>query len=185
MGRGDKLASGAKSAQFPSAGGGFEVKDNRRLNIMTDAEREKLHAEDVAAGATGKVADIAKTTPEVKAAPKECPIEPLYDRVVVRRLSDEERSAGGNLYIPDTAKEAPQEGVVLAVGGGRVLQNGQTYPVVVDVGEHVYFGKYGGLEIIIDGEEYLVLREEELVGVKRTVQSKQHSYTGPLASGNS
>lgn len=91
-------------------------------------------------------------------------IRPLYDRVIVMREEEEERSMGG-IVIPDTAKEKPVRGVVLAVGNGKVLDNGDTRALAVKVNDKVLFGKYAGTEIKMDGQEVLVLREEDIMGV--------------------
>ncbi len=89
---------------------------------------------------------------------------PLQDRVLVKRLESEERTAGG-LIIPDTAKEKPQEGEVIAVGKGKISDEGKVTPLDVKPGDHILFGKYSGSEIKIDGEEHLILREDEVLGV--------------------
>jgi len=89
---------------------------------------------------------------------------PLQDRILIRRLTGEEKTAGG-IIIPDTAKEKPQEGEVVAVGNGKRLEDGSTHPVDVKVGDRILFGKYSGSDIKIDGEEHLILREEEILGV--------------------
>jgi len=89
---------------------------------------------------------------------------PLYDRVLVKRITSENRSAGG-LIIPDTAKEKPQEAEVIAVGSGRALEDGKIRPMTVKVGDRVLFGKYTGDEIKLDGEEHLILREEDVLAV--------------------
>ncbi|MBM4367362.1 MAG: co-chaperone GroES [Deltaproteobacteria bacterium] len=89
---------------------------------------------------------------------------PLYDRVLVKRLQSENRTAGG-LIIPDTAKEKPQEAEVVAVGNGRVLDNGSVRAMSLKVGDKVLFGKYTGDEIKLDGEEHLILREEDILAV--------------------
>ncbi len=89
---------------------------------------------------------------------------PLYDRVLVKRLQSENRTAGG-LIIPDTAKEKPQEAEVVAVGNGRVLDNGTVRAMSLKVGDKVLFGKYTGDEIKLDGEEHLILREEDILAV--------------------
>ena len=91
-------------------------------------------------------------------------IRPLRDRVIVRRIEEEEQMRGG-LYIPDTAKEKPQEGEVIAVGNGRILDNGSQVALDVKAGDRVLFGKYSGTEIKLDGEEYLILREDDVLGV--------------------
>ena len=91
-------------------------------------------------------------------------IRPLYDRIVVKRVEDKEVMQGG-LYIPDTAKEKPQEGEVVAVGKGKRLEDGKVIPLDVQVGDHILFGKYSGSDIKLDGEEYLIMREEDVLGV--------------------
>jgi chaperonin GroES len=89
---------------------------------------------------------------------------PLHDRVVVRRIEAEEKSVGG-IIIPDAAKEKPVEGEVVAVGSGKVLEDGKIRKLDVKVGDRVLFGKYSGNEIKLDGVEHLILREEEILGV--------------------
>jgi chaperonin GroES len=91
-------------------------------------------------------------------------IRPLQDRVVIKRLEEERTSAGG-IVIPDTAAEKPIRGKVIAVGPGKVLDNGQKRPVDVKVGDTVLFGKYSGTEVKINNEEYLVIREDDIMGV--------------------
>ena len=90
-------------------------------------------------------------------------VRPLHDRLIVKRVTEEEKSPGG-IIIPDTAKEKPQEGIVIAVGSGK-QNDGKVVPVDVHPGDHVLFGKYGGTEIKLDGEEHLILREEDILGV--------------------
>lgn len=92
-------------------------------------------------------------------------IKPLADRVVVKVVQEEEKTKGG-IVLPDTAKERPQEGEVVAVGPGKLLENGQRAPLEVKVGDRVIFSKYGGTEVKIDGEEYLILRESDILAVK-------------------
>jgi chaperonin GroES len=94
-------------------------------------------------------------------------IRPLNDRIIARRLEDQEQMRGG-LYIPDTAKEKPQEGEVLAVGNGKLLDNGQRIAIDLKAGDRILFGKYAGTEIKLDGEEYLILREDDILGVVET-----------------
>ena len=91
-------------------------------------------------------------------------IRPLYDRILVKRVEQETRSSGG-LFLPETAKEKPSEGVVLAVGQGRLSNDGTVRPLVVKAGDRVLFGKYAGTEIKVDGDERLVLREDEVFGI--------------------
>jgi chaperonin GroES len=91
-------------------------------------------------------------------------IRPLQDRVIVRRIEEEEKSKGG-IIIPDTAKEKPQEGKVIAVGKGKVNDDGKVMPLDVKVNDRVLFGKYAGSEINIDGEEHIIMREDDILGV--------------------
>ena len=91
-------------------------------------------------------------------------IRPLYDRVVVKRVEQKEQMQGG-LYIPDTAKEKPQEGEVVAVGKGKRLEDGKVIPCDVQPGDRILFGKYSGSDIKIDNEEYMIMREDEILGV--------------------
>ena len=89
---------------------------------------------------------------------------PLHDRVLVRRIEEAETVRGG-IIIPDTAKEKPQEGEAMAVGNGKVLDNGHRVALEVKAGDRVLFGKYGGNEIKLEGEEYLILREDEILAI--------------------
>jgi chaperonin GroES len=91
-------------------------------------------------------------------------IRPLHDRLVVKRIEEKETIKGG-IIIPDTAKEKPQEGEVLAVGNGKTLDNGTKVPMDVKVGDKILFGKYSGTDIKIDGEEVLILREDEVLAI--------------------
>lgn len=91
-------------------------------------------------------------------------IRPLHDRVIVKRIEEETKTKGG-IIIPDTAKEKPLEGKIIAVGNGRTLENGTVRPLAVKTGDRILFGKYAGTEVKIDGEEHLLLREEDIVAV--------------------
>jgi chaperonin GroES len=91
-------------------------------------------------------------------------VRPLHDRMLVRRIEEKETAKGG-IIIPDTAKEKPMQGKVLAVGSGRVLENGKKVALDVKVGDRVLFGKYSGTEIKIDGEEVVIVREDEVLAV--------------------
>ena len=91
-------------------------------------------------------------------------IRPLHDRVIVKRL-EEERTTAGGIVIPDSATEKPMRGQVLAVGNGKVLDNGQVRALQVKVGDKVLFGKYAGTEVKVDGDDVVVMREEDIMGV--------------------
>jgi chaperonin GroES len=91
-------------------------------------------------------------------------IRPLQDRIIVKRIEEEETTKGG-IIIPDTAKEKPQEGKVVAVGKGKVLEDGKVQPLDVKKGNRVLFSKYSGTEVNIDGEEHLIIREDDVLGV--------------------
>ncbi len=91
-------------------------------------------------------------------------VRPLHDRVVIRRL-EEERTTAGGIVIPDTAAEKPIQGEVIAVGNGKILENGENRPLDVKVGDRVLFGKYSGTEVKLDGKEFLVMREDDIMGV--------------------
>ena len=91
-------------------------------------------------------------------------IRPLHDRVIVKRMEGEEKTKGG-IIIPDTAKEKPVEGKVIAVGGGKVLENGKKVPLQVKEGDRILFGKYSGTEVKIDGEEHLIMREDDIIAI--------------------
>jgi chaperonin GroES len=91
-------------------------------------------------------------------------LRPLQDRIIVKRLEEENKTSGG-IYIPDTAKEKPQKGEIIAVGKGKLTEDGKLQPVDVKVGDKVLFGKYAGTEIKIDGVDYLIMREDDILGV--------------------
>ncbi len=91
-------------------------------------------------------------------------IRPLYDRIVVKRIEEQETKVGG-LFIPDSAKEKPQEGEVVAVGKGKRLDDGKVVPLDVQKGDRILFGKYSGSEIRIEGEDLLIMREDEVLGI--------------------
>jgi chaperonin GroES len=92
-------------------------------------------------------------------------IRPLQDRVIVKRLEDEVEKTKGGIIIPDTAKEKPQQGKIIAVGKGKVSDEGKLTPLDVKVGDTILFGKYSGSEIKLNGEEHLIMREEDILGV--------------------
>jgi chaperonin GroES len=91
-------------------------------------------------------------------------IRPLQDRIIVKRLEEEEKTKGG-IIIPDSAKEKPQEGKVIAVGKGKLTEDGKLLPLDVKVGDRILFGKYSGTEVKIEGEEHLIMREEDILGI--------------------
>jgi chaperonin GroES len=91
-------------------------------------------------------------------------LRPLHDRILIRRIEESEQMRGG-LYIPDTAKEKPQQGEVVAVGNGKMLDNGERVSIDLKPGDKILFGKYSGSDIKLEGDEYLILREDEILGV--------------------
>jgi len=91
-------------------------------------------------------------------------IRPLGDRILLKRIEEEDKSKGG-IIIPDTAKEKPQEGKVVAVGKGRMLEDGKLVPLEVKKGDRVLFGKYSGAEVKIEGEEHLIVKEDDILGI--------------------
>ena len=99
---------------------------------------------------------------------------PLHDRILIKRIEEKETAKGG-IIIPDTAKEKPQEGEVIAVGNGKMSEDGKVVPLDVKAGDRILFGKYSGTEIKIDDEEYLILKEEEVLGV---VEGKAATASG-------
>jgi chaperonin GroES len=99
------------------------------------------------------------TTPKLKTK-----LRPLHDRVLIRRLEAQDEKHG-SIIIPDSAKEKPQEGKVIAAGTGRVTEDGKTLPLVVKAGDRILFGKYSGSEVKIDGEELLIMKEEDILGI--------------------
>jgi chaperonin GroES len=92
-------------------------------------------------------------------------IRPLYDRIVVKRIEDDTEKTAGGLFIPDSAKEKPQQGEVIAVGQGKRSEDGKLMPLDVKAGDRILFGKYSGSDIKMDGEEYMIMREDEVLGV--------------------
>ena len=92
-------------------------------------------------------------------------IKPLHDRVIIRRIEESTNQTAGGLFIPDTAKEKPQEGEVIAVGEGKYKEDGTRQTLDVKAGDRILFGKYSGSEIKLDGEEYLIMREDEILGI--------------------
>jgi chaperonin GroES len=91
-------------------------------------------------------------------------VKPLHDRILIKRVEEKETVKGG-IIIPDTAKEKPQEGEVIAVGGGKKTEEGKVIPLDVQAGDRILFGKYSGTEIKIDEQEYLIIREDEVLGI--------------------
>jgi chaperonin GroES len=99
-------------------------------------------------------------------------VRPLHDRLIVRRLEEGEQKIGG-IIIPDTAKEKPQQGTVIAVGNGKVKDDGKRVPLDVKVGDRILFGKYAGQEIKLDGEEYFIMKEDDVLAVIEGVTKKK------------
>ena len=99
---------------------------------------------------------------------------PLRDRILVRRVEEEETTRGG-LIIPDTAKDKPQEGEVLSIGKGKITEDGKVLPLDLKPGNRILFGKYSGTDIVLEGEEYLIMREDEVLGIlaKSTKRAKE------------
>ena len=95
---------------------------------------------------------------------KKMKIRPLHDRIIVKRIEGEEKTKGG-IIIPDSAKEKPDEGKIIAVGKGKITEDGKIQPLEVKVGDKVLFSKYGGTDIKIEGEEYLIMREDDILGI--------------------
>jgi chaperonin GroES len=127
------------------------------------------------ASANALGAAIAAITYQSRSIPKGVPrmatkvatttkLTPLHDRIVVSRIAESETSRGG-IIIPDTAKDKPQEGEVIAVGKGKSNDEGKVFPLAVKAGDRILFGKYAGTEIKIDGEDFLIMREEEVLGI--------------------
>ena len=104
-------------------------------------------------------------------------IKPLQDRVIIRRIEEGEQIRGG-IIIPDTAKEKPQEGEVIAVGEGKKLDNGERVPLDIKEGDRVLFGKYAGTEIKLDGDEYLIMREDDILGVIERASENKSKKAG-------
>jgi chaperonin GroES len=92
-------------------------------------------------------------------------IRPLYDRIVVKRITETDEKTASGLFIPDSAKEKPQEGEVVAVGKGKRLEDGKVVPLDVQVGDRILFGKYSGSDIKLEGQEYMIMREDEVLGI--------------------
>lgn len=99
-----------------------------------------------------------------KASTQEYKVRPLHDRILVRRLTEDEKTSGG-IIIPESAKEKPQRGEVVATGRGRTTEDGKTLPLDVKAGDKVLFGKYSGTELKLNGQEFLMMREEDILGI--------------------
>src|SRR5512142_2912091 len=104
-------------------------------------------------------------------------LTPLHDRIVIRRIEEAETTRGG-IIIPDTAKDKPQEGEVVSVGKGKINEDGKVFPLSVKEGDRILFGKYSGTEVKIDGEELLIMREEEVLGILEGAKAgkKAHAH---------
>jgi chaperonin GroES len=101
---------------------------------------------------------------QVRKEKEQMSLRPLQDRIIVKRVEEETKTAGG-IFIPETAKEKPQRGQIIAVGNGKKTEDGKVIPIDVKVGEIVLFGKYAGTEIKVDGDELLIMREDDILGV--------------------
>jgi chaperonin GroES len=99
-------------------------------------------------------------------------IRPLHDRIVVKRIDEDTEKTAGGLFIPDSAKEKPQQGEVVAIGKGKRAEDGKLIPLDVQAGDRILFGKYSGSDIKMDGNEYLIMREDEVLGVLDNVTKK-------------
>ena len=132
-----------------------EQEEKRGGIIIPDTAKEKPQEGKVIAVGSGKITDEGKRLMKVR---------PLHDRLLVRRIEEKETVKGG-IIIPDSAKEKPQEGEVLAVGNGKILDNGTKVALDVKVGDKILFGKYSGTEVKVGNEELLVMREEDIMGV--------------------
>ena len=99
-----------------------------------------------------------------KAATQPMKVRPLHDRILVRRVNEDTKTSGG-IIIPESAKEKPQRGEVIATGKGRITEDGKTMPLDVKAGDKILFGKYSGTEFKLDGSEYLMMREEDILGI--------------------
>jgi chaperonin GroES len=104
-------------------------------------------------------------------------LTPLHDRILVRRVEQEETTRGG-IVIPDTAKDKPQEGEVIAVGKGKINEEGKVRPLDVKEGDRILFAKYAGSEIKLDGEEFLIMREDEVLGILSGVRKEKEELVG-------
>ena len=109
---------------------------------------------------------MAQATTRARAQAATTNLRPLHDRVLVKRMEERE-DRHGRILIPDTAKEKPQEGTVIAVGTGKMTEDGKSMPLAVKRGDRILFGKYSGSEVKLDGEEYLIMKEEDILGVLR------------------
>ncbi len=105
-------------------------------------------------------------------------LTPLHDRILVRRVEEEETTRGG-IVIPDTAKDKPQEGEVIAVGKGKINEEGKIRPLDVKEGDRILFGKYSGSEIKLDGEEFVIMREDEVLGILTGARKQKEEPVGP------
>jgi chaperonin GroES len=150
---------------------GFIHQRFSRKSRETAACRLAGHGHDISGTAAPDQSGRAPVSPYVNGVNNAMPatqttvrIRPLHDRVIVQRLEEGEQKVGG-IIIPDTAKEKPQQGKVIAVGKGKVEKDGKITPLDVKEGDTILFGKYSGQEIKLDGEEYLIMREEEILGV--------------------
>jgi len=139
----------------------------RNARYPTDVESLSEIALEIHARAPTFISRKAAASPRISTASHEHPImniRPLHDRVMVKRL-EEDRTSPGGIVIPDTAAEKPIRGTIVAVGKGKILENGEVRPCDVKVGDKILFGKYSGTEVKVEGEDLLVMREEDVVAV--------------------
>jgi chaperonin GroES len=145
---------------------GHQTSGNWRIRDQggVDSSRNRHPAESWISDFTNPSSSTGVSTAMATATQTNVRIRPLHDRVIVQRLEEGEQKVGG-IIIPDSAKEKPQQGKVIAVGKGKVEKDGKVTPLDVKDGDTILFGKYSGQEIKLDGEEYLIMREEEILGV--------------------
>jgi chaperonin GroES len=134
---------------------------------VAPAKPQKKGGKPAAAKAAGRPVSAPKAQPQPRPAARSGPlnVRPLRDRVLVRRLEEGEQKIGG-IIVPDTAKEKPQRAEVVAVGSGRILENGDRIALTVKAGDRVLVGKWSGTDVKIDGTEYLIIKEDEILGIE-------------------
>src|SRR3990167_2035159 len=149
-----------RSANPGVPGGGRSSEKRRNTSLRFSA----LVGEQAVRFRSSQAEDLHQANCNVRIRRKTMKVRPLHDRVVVKRLEEKGEVVRGGIVIPDTAKEKPQEGEVVAVGNGKILDNGTRVAMEVKAGDRVLFGKYSGSEIKVDGQEYLIMREAVILG---------------------